>query len=665
MRWLFENNILKNLMIKKISTVLILVTFGTILSITHISIVNATSLTIDANNVENLVEITDIIEKETLKSIDFSQFDSRYNRSKFLWSPDGSKLLILTKMYIWTKNASLNDVNSVRCGESDIHERASTLFWIDANGTESTNIARTEESIRTARNNTANWLESAWWNSDGDKIVFEVLNPCDEKPFNLYVSDRNGSILAKVNSLWSPFMQWSPDKSKIAIVDGKNNTQIYVIDVGNSTVKQLPLGNSASMYSIKWNPDRNKIAFVGYKNGEIYTVNADNHSVQQLTTDMQARELSWKPDGEKIVFVAEDGIYVIYAGGGDPTLIEKGNFVLGSWSPDGKKIILKRNNEKGDFDMFHVLAIDETTTKLTAAAPDLGSYLEFVLWSHDGRKILFRGTDEKGNFDKLHVFDTDGITTKLIAPDVKRVNYITWSPNGDKIAFSSEDSKSVYTINPDGTDEVTLVESNYTYMEGIYGWGLDNKIYSFTNDSIIKINQDGTERLPLVKNLLTDTYSYNKIYLNPDGSRILFTVSNLAERERAYILKMKGFGEVISIYTPSPIREENETFIEVKSISKPIKNVTIFLNNKEIGVTNDSGFLKYSFKEAGNYRLSAVKQGIKIASKSITVQERSMEQVISTATATPAVVDNTPNTSGFSLVLAVLALILIIYQIKK
>lgn len=310
-------------MTKKKSTGFILIAFCIVLFITHINIASATNLTIDTDNVENLVEITDIIEKETLKSIDFDQFDSLSNNSIFLWSPDGSKLLILVKMFISTKNASSDDVKSVRCGEFGVYERASTLFWIDANGTESTNIARTEESIRAVRNNAASWIESAWWSPDGDKIVFKVINPCDEKDFNLYVSDIKGSILAKINSLWSPSMQWSPDKSKIALVDGKDHSQIYTIDVENSTVRQLQLGISADMYSIIWSPDHNKIAFVGSKNGEIYTINSDNSSVQQLTADMQGGKLSWKPDEEKLVFAANDGIYVIDIDDGNPTLIEK------------------------------------------------------------------------------------------------------------------------------------------------------------------------------------------------------------------------------------------------------------------------------------------------------------------------------------------------------
>ncbi|MFZ3382775.1 MAG: hypothetical protein WA144_02500 [Candidatus Methanoperedens sp.] len=648
--------------LQKISLNIIIVGFMLILSI--VNIVNATTLITDTDNVENLVEITDFIEKEISKSIDFDQFDSLSNNSIFLWSPDGSKLLILVKMFISTKNTSLDDVKSVRCGEFGVYERASTLFWIDANGTESTNIARTEESIRAAGKNTARWIESAWWSPDGDKIVFKVVNSCDEKSFNLYLSNRNGSILAKIQSLWSPSMQWSPDKSKIALVDGKDHSQIYIIDVENSTVRQLQLGISADMYSIIWSLDQNKIAFVGSKNGEIYTVNSDNSSVQQLTADMQGGKLSWKPDEEKLVFAANDGIYVIDIDDGNPTLIEKGNFELGSWSSDGKKIILTRNNEQRNFDKYYVLAFDRTTTKLTAV-PDLGRYIEFVSWSPDGRKILFRGTDEKGNFGKLHVFDTEGIITKIIASDVKNVNYIAWSPNGDRIVFSSEDSRSVYTINPDGTDEITLVKSNYTFMERIYGLGLDNKIYSFTNDSIIQVNQDGTERLLLVKNLSTDTYSYNNIYLNPDGSRILFTVKNINDREHAYILKMKGYDETVSIYTPGLIREGDEVFIEVKSLSTPVKNATVFLNNKEIGVTNDSGFLHYNFKEAGNYRLNALKEGIKIATKFITVQERSTEQTISTTTV--ASTDKTPETEtpGFSLIFALFALILISNRFKK
>lgn len=565
---------------KKTGTLILLISM--LLSLAQITTASASNLTINADRVESLVEITNIIDKELLKQIDSTKFDIFYTvaDNDFLWSPDGSKLLISAHKNMATKG----DPKRVPCGEFGLHERASTLFWMYADGSEVTNIARDEESIRAAKNNTAAFLDSAWWSPDGDKIIFMVLNPCDEKN-QKYVSDRNGSILAD-----------------------------------NSTVKRLPPGWNAADYEngIKRSPDGEKIAFIGDKDGEVYTVNVDNASVQQLTTnsDMQAIGLSWKPDGKKLVIITLDALYVIDADGSNFRLIEKGkDFYLASWSPDGTKIIFTKHNENGDFENLRIYYIDTGTIKTV---------------------------------------------------DQKWASQISWSPSSDKIAFRSVRASSLYLVNSDGTDKITLPESYSARTESAYVWGMDNEIYYLTNDSIVKIKTDGTEQSVLVKNIPIDVYNSNKIYLSPDGSRLLFTVGMSTGREQVYLLKMKGFDEVMTIYAPSSIKQGDSAFIEVNSMSKPVENATILLDGREIGKTNESRFLNYSFKETGNLRLSAVKQGFRTANMSIIIDEESPKPtVIATVTPAPTVVDNTPRTPGFSSIFAVIALILIVYRIKK
>lgn len=570
---------------RKISAVLLLTTLGMVLSVVQTSVANAKNMTANSDEVESMIEITDIVNNEMQKSTDPTKFDLFYTvaDNDFLWSPDGSKLLVLAHRNMMTKGLdSIYDTRRVKCGEFGLHERASTLFWMNADGSEVTNIARAEESIRAAKNNTAAFIQSAWWSSGGDKIVFLVLNPCDENPHNLYVSDRNGSILAEVKGLDYPPLKWSPNRNKINILDRNDKTLVYVIDVENSTVKQLSLGIRAIGYldDMKWSPDGEKIAFIDYKNGELYTVDTNNSFVQQLTNNMELRGLSWKPDGKKLVLVAVDGFYLIDADGSNLTLIKKENFGLGlwglgSWSPDGKKLHFSNGNEKDASIQYYVLDIEEMTTKPVATEQDM--------------------------------------------PDA-----------------------------------------------------VDNSLY-FTGSALVKVNSDGTE-LSLVKNISTNIYSSNEIFSSFDGSRILFTIgSMLTGREQVYILKMKGYDEVMSIYAPSSIKQGDTAFIEVNSMSKPVENAVISLNGMEIGKTNETGVLKYNFKEAGNLRLSAGKQGFRTASKSIMVQEllsepsspeptlTAAQQITKTATSAATL---TPKAPGFDAALAI-GILSAIYLFKR
>lgn len=675
-----------------VSTAIKLAIFGLSLSIAQVSTANASNLTIDTDKVESLLEITDIVEKEALKSIDFTQYSLLSNSimKEFWWSPDGSKLLIRTDVALRIENASKEDKTFFRsCSDSPFgpHVVVTSLFWINADGSEFTGIARAEETIKSARNNTYAAITSAGWDSDGDKILFQVSNGCksDEKDFSkFYVSDRKGSIFAEMKVTGSPFVHWNNNRSRGAVLDGEGEkSRISIIDVENSTVKQLSPGISIQSYigSLKWRPGGNELAFRDYKNKNIYTVDADDYSVKQLTS---GTDLSWKPDGKKLIYTTEDGIYSIDADGSNPSLVEKGNFhlvrmgtqwSLEPWSPDGRKIVLgSRSSEKDNREKLYVLVFDEAATKLLSPESDSGKYSIFDSWSPDGKKLLFKETDGR-SIDKLLVFDIDSGTTKLIASasDTESVNIgsTAWSPDGSRIHFGigfASTGKSVkYTVNSDGTDKVTLPENYFAEMEGAYGWGTD-RIYYLTKDSLVKANPDGTEQ-PIVKNISTNIYSSNEMSLSPDGSKILLTVGNMLKRERnsnSYILKLKGYDEVMSIYASGSIKQGDAALIEVKSMSKPVEKAVITLNGKEIGITNETGFLKYRFNEAGTYRLSVAKQGFRTANNSIIVKEASPEPAVTTtATPAPAVVENTPQSPGFSSIFTVCALILTIYQIKK
>ena len=96
-------------------------------------------------------------------------------------------------------------------------------------------------------------------------------------------------------------------------------------------------------------------------------------------------------------------------------------------------------------------------------------------------------------------------------------------------------------------------------------------------------------------------------------------------------------------------------------MSKPVENASITLNGKEIGNTNETGHLNYSFKEPGRYLLNATKEGYRVAGKLLIVEENTQlsGQANIMATAIPKPLD-TPKMPGFNSVFPVIALIFII-----
>ncbi len=74
-------------------------------------------------------------------------------------------------------------------------------------------------------------------------------------------------------------------------------------------------------------------------------------------------------------------------------------------------------------------------------------------WSPDGQQFAYL----RPPFEQLYVVDADGSNGKILM-DSDFVDWPSWSPNGDKIAFSNRSE--VYTINPDGSGLSTIANVN-------------------------------------------------------------------------------------------------------------------------------------------------------------------------------------------------------------
>ena len=304
-------------------------------------------------------------------------------------------------------------------------------------------------------------------NSDGSD-----LRELTSSPGNSYISDTNSGFILP------------PDGKQIAF---NGDSKIYTIDI-DSGVKSNLTKNQGKVDSFAWSPDGKQIAFVseqdaivldanrGLSTNNIYIMDANGTNVRRLTVDNktdQYGELSWSPDGQKLVFGMSsqtryggffpDGIQLMTLSDANFTTLTNPSDTVqdpSGWSPDGKHIMyFVMGSMLGN---VYVMNADGTNQ-----VPLSNSTLGIVLnasWSPDGERVVFSTVkfQVQDNNRKYYIYIVNADGTNLVVPSKDSSPYDTspsWSPDGRYIVFASkrDGGKShLYIMNADGSNQRRL-----------------------------------------------------------------------------------------------------------------------------------------------------------------------------------------------------------------
>lgn len=307
-------------------------------------------------------------------------------------------------------------------------------------------------------------------------------------------------------------VSWSVSSGAVATVDAGG--RVLAVGVGEATVEATCEGVSGRV-TLRVEPlvvDGEKVAFNTDRDGnfEIYLVNPDGTDPVNLTRHpgMDIHP-AWSPDGSRIAFASDRSgnleIWTMNADGSGLVRLTNspGWDLFPSWS--GTWIAFEREMETLEAGALEIFLMRQDGT----GAVNLTKNVDFARGpslSPDGSRVVFQ-SDRDYDIDfteiwpEIWVMDADGSNpVNLSNTDTASDMFPEWSPDGTRIAFSSDRSDDavpgpgdvfeVHLMNADGSGVVKLTETGGAYSPA---WSRDGtQIVFVTGNDLAVIGTDGT-----------------------------------------------------------------------------------------------------------------------------------------------------------------------------
>ena len=276
--------------------------------------------------------------------------------------------------------------------------------------------------------------------------------------------------------------KWSADGTELAFTTGPDQ-QIRIIrrdGSGQLIALEVPRRKMGMLGALTWSPDGTRIAFASETG--IYVVNRDGSGLQKVTQYRGHHacadvEPSWSPDGSRIIFAVtceggSEGIWSVHMDGSDRSRLVSGDYMSDdyrspAWSPDGSRIAYVHIRWEAPNASFAGADIELVNADGTGARTVIGdvAFDQAISWSPDGSQLAFIRYDSRGAAGStLDVASADGTQVTSVVSE-PHLCCPTWGPEANA---SSSEGTSQPPSEPSGSTQ----ESVYlpVFFTGTDGW---------------------------------------------------------------------------------------------------------------------------------------------------------------------------------------------------
>ena len=253
----------------------------------------------------------------------------------------------------------------------------------------------------------------------------------------------------------------------------------------------------------------NKILFTSNRSGraQLYMINPDGTNIKQITSGQYSHsDGRWSPGAKQIIAQTNKNkntayytqMVIMNSDGTNRNLLRPGMQM--SWSPDGEKIVfmLWPSTERHNLTTY-ICRMNKDGTNVIKLTKKKRVWNGTPDWSPDGKLIAFasgRDYSFPSPYSEIYLMNADGSNQRRLTFTDSLLNTNpSWSPDGRKIAFSCNGLISL--MNSDGSD-IKILDSLST--GGHISWSPDGNYLAFGAGQIYIIKLDGSE----IKKILTD-----------------------------------------------------------------------------------------------------------------------------------------------------------------